>query len=435
MQIRYFFMVLLMGALLPLTAQEGVIGTDFANGWNNGDGIAFSPSFGGSLIGIRQASSNGTKFFRLYTGTDQLGPFGCTDTDWSAGDGFSYDNMPVCGSGAFSLDVTDAATDNYVFKSRNISDNDFIYFRVQGPIAEVILTQQLPSIDGNGEVPSNTPVQVASAALTVFPVGQVGYLRYSTDNFSSSTVIPMTISNLTGVSLLQATIPGQPDGTTVDYYVFTTGDAVAPAADGSDADYRTINADTNFGTNYSYTTNVALPVTYTSFTGQRQKADVVALTWATATEDQASHFVVECSADVGRTWMDRATVSAQNSPNGAAYAFTDHDAPEVDLSYRLRQTDADGSFQYSNIIPVPALQTAVRIWPQPAAGDRVNLSVPDQYLGGEATLINTVGRKISAFELNAARQEFKVAGLPAGMYLLQLSAPGGEQTVRRVVVR
>lgn len=435
MKTRYFFLALLIGALLPLTAQEGIIGADFANGWNNGDGVAFSASFGGSLIGIRQASSNGTKFFRLYTGNNQLGPFGCVDADWNGGEGHSYNDMPVCSNGAFFINVTDAATDNYVFKSRSATDNDFIYFHIEGAIAAVVLTQQMPSVDGNGDVPSDMPVQVASAALTAFPVGQVGYLRYSTDNFASSTVIPMTISNLTGVSILQATIPGQPDGTTVNYYVFTTGDAVAPAADGSDADYRTINADTNFGLNYSYTTNVVLPVSYTSFTGQRQKADVVDLAWSTATEDYASHFVVECSADAGRTWMERATISAQNSSDGAAYTFTDYDAPIVDLSYRLRQTDVDGSYQFSNIIPVAALNTAVRIWPQPAAGNQVNLSIPDQYLGGEAILINTVGRKLSTFPLSAARQQFDVASLPAGMYLLQLSGPGGEKTVRRVMVR
>lgn len=302
-------------------------------------------------------------------------------------------------------------------------------------MAAIAITQQMPSSNGDGEVPSDMDINVASLADINIPVGQGFYLRYTTEGFSTSTVLPMDIFCVAGNCTTVATIPGQPDGTTVDYYVFTSGDAIAPATDGSDADYRTINADTNGGANFSYTTNVALPFTYTSFTGQRLKADVVDLAWATASEDQASHFVVECSADAGYTWMDRATVSAQNRPDGATYAFTDHDAPVVDLNYRLRQTDADGSFQYSNIIPVPALHGLVRIWPQPAAGDRVNLSVPDQYLGGEAILINTVGRKLSAFPLSATQQEFKVAGLPAWMYLLQLSAPDGEKAVRRVIVR
>lgn len=435
MKLRYYFLVLLIGALIPLTAQEGIIGADFANGWNNGEGIAFTPSLGGSLIGVRQAAGNGTRFFRLYSGSNQLGPFGCVDADWNAGEGFSYNDMPVCGSGAFFIDVPDSANDYYVFKSRSLGDNDFIYFHLEGPVADIILTQQMPSPDGNGDVPPDEPIQVASATNIDLPVGQVGYLRYTTDGFASSTVIPMTIINPGGFSLLQATIPGQPDGTTVQYYVFTTGDAVAPESDGSDADYRTINADTNGGANYTYTTNVALPVSYTSFSGRREKASVVDLDWVTASEDQASHFVVECSADAGRTWMDRATVSAQNRLTGASYAFTDYDAPVVDLSYRLRQTDADGSYQFSEIIPVPAFKTDFRIWPQPAGGDRVNLSVPDQYLGGEAALINTVGRKISVFALSAAREEFNVTGLPAGIYLLRLAAPNGERTVRRVLVR
>ncbi|WP_020570706.1 T9SS type A sorting domain-containing protein [Neolewinella persica] len=445
MQKIYLLVLLLMGLTLPAFAQNGIIGQGFANGFSNPADIGFfDDSFGGSRILITQSTGTGDQYFRMvraWSGDNsEFAPQAscpANDQDVTALSGDVHNGVVSFGNcdKAFFINVPNT-TDNYVFKTPSPTGTmEFIYFRIEGAIASIILTQQMPSVNGTGEVPADMDIEVASLADINVPTGQGVYLRYTTNGFATSTVIPMTVLCVGGNCTPFATIPGQPDGTTVTYYVFTSGDAVAPATDGSDADYRTINADTNGGANFSYTTSSVLPVTYTSFTGQRQKADVVDLTWSTATEDQAGFFTVECSVDQGRTWMDRATVSAQNRPDGAIYTFTDLDAPVVDLSYRLRQTDADASYQYSNIIPVPALQASVRIWPQPVAGDRVNLSVPGQYQGGEATLINTVGRKISTFVLNAGRQDFNIAGLPAGMYLLQLSAPGGEQTVRRVLVR
>ncbi|MFK8162547.1 MAG: T9SS type A sorting domain-containing protein [Lewinella sp.] len=445
MQKFYFLVMLLMGLTLPVLAQNGIIGQGFANGFSNPADIGFfDDSFGDSRIRITQSTGTGNQFFRMvraWSGDNtEFAPQAtcpANDQDVTSLSGDVLDGVVSFGNcdKAFFIDVPNT-TDNYVFKTPSpTATMEFIYFRIEGPIASIILTQQMPSINGAGEVPANMDVQIASLADINVPTGQGVYLRYTTDGFATSTVIPMTVLCVSGNCTPFATIPGQPDGTTITYYVFTSGDAVLPAVDGSDADYRTINADTNGGANFSYTTSSALPVTYASFTGHREKADVVDLAWSTATEDQAGFFTVECSIDDGRIWMVRATVAAQNRPNGASYSFTDHGAPSTDLSYRLRQTDVDGSFQFSNIVPVPALQTIVRIWPQPAAGDRVNVSIPDQYLGGNATLMNTIGRKLSTFALNAAREEFNVGDLPAGMYLLQLSAPGGEQTVRRVLVR
>ena len=109
------------------------------------------------------------------------------------------------------------------------------------------------------------------------------------------------MTDLFGILLYDAVIPGHPDGTTVTYYLFSSGDGPnGPMADGSDADYKTINAETNGGNNFFYIADGALPVEYQAFNGRRQ-VDGVQLNWATNTEQNADFFEVQRSADGGRS--------------------------------------------------------------------------------------------------------------------------------------
>lgn len=411
-----------------LAAQNGIIGTGFSTGWTNpADVTGFSPSAGNSRILTTNANGTGNQFFRMVrffnADNSEFGPFGCTDTDWSTGEGFSYDNMPVCGSGAFFINAS-STTDNYVFKTPGPLENDFIYFVIEGPVASIFSTDQGPQPDPMGRVASNTPVLVISIVVQPdlitpdFNPGQTAYIRYTTDGFATSTVLPM--SGL-GSGLYEAIIPGFPSGTTVTYYTFTSGDGTgqAPQGDGSDADYRTINLDNNGGMNYTYTTDIALPVSYSSWTGERTDQGVD-LHWATATEYNASHFELECSEDQGRSWNLRTSLVAQNSTSGANYRYHDLGAPAGNLQYRLRQVDVDGTFNYSSILAIAGKtpSTEVRVWPQPSQGV-VNIDFPSQ--GTEALeLYNSTGQRVVRTIVNQSPAQLSTEGLPSGIYWLRV---------------
>ncbi len=76
------------------------------------------------------------------------------------------------------------------------------------------------------------------------------YLRYTTDNWSSSSIILCSFSGTTGTAI----IPGQSEGTNVDYYIFTT--VISNPV--SNFNLITINFDNNSGNNYSYSVSVPL---------------------------------------------------------------------------------------------------------------------------------------------------------------------------------
>lgn len=71
------------------------------------------------------------------------------------------------------------------------------------------------------------------------------YLRYSVDGWENTSQVEVTFSGNEG----EATLPGQPEETTVSYYVYSTG-ANNPQ---SDLSLKTINYDINGGDNYTYT--------------------------------------------------------------------------------------------------------------------------------------------------------------------------------------
>lgn len=127
----------------------------------------------------------------------------------------------------------------YAFKW-NGNDRGVI-FQLDGPAASVVGVNASPS-----PVTSLDAVNVTAQLNTILPAGQGVWLRFSTDNFATSSVLRMN----GGGTTYTTQIPARPVGTTVTYYVFTSGDVggITPA----DADLMTINANTNGGANFSY---------------------------------------------------------------------------------------------------------------------------------------------------------------------------------------
>lgn len=104
--------------------------------------------------------------------------------------------------------------------------------------------------------------------------------------------------------------------------------------------------------NFTYTIpNKTLPVKLISFDATLNNKTKVDLKWATATEENVSHFVVERSTD-GVNYSDAGLVFAVgNSTQKVNYNLAD-DISNVDAAviyYRLCSVDVDGKFSYSDV--------------------------------------------------------------------------------------
>lgn len=173
-----------------------------------------------------------------------------------------------------------------------------------------------------------------------------------------------------------------------------------------------------------------LPVQLTSFTATR-RTDSVHITWATASELGSARFVVERSRD-GRSFAPVAGVTAQgHSTLAHTYATLDRAAPAGCLYYRLRQVDTDSTVAYS---PTVAVATTADAAPELVLAP----SPTHDYLGlltelATAYVVRTaLGQEVLSGTTHAGTTTLAVAGLPAGVYLLELHTDAG-RVVRRFV--
>jgi hypothetical protein len=227
--------------------QSSLNSGDFSGGtW--GSGQAMSASAGGSLIITKGVTTAGDKYFRFFGDGSPCGEYQPN----ANGDFFVHNTVVTspnanCGnSNAWRINVPTVSS-NVVFKTDGGNDgiDRSIAFVIQGAVRSISST--------SSSIPTPTylqsPVITAIMGVGTLNTGQGVYLRYSTNNFATSTVVEMSFSSGTSYT---ASIPAQTTGTVVTYYMFTSGNGLSIS--GANADFYTINLLNNSGSNYSYTT-------------------------------------------------------------------------------------------------------------------------------------------------------------------------------------
>jgi len=99
----------------------------------------------------------------------------------------------------------------------------------------------------------------------------------------------------------------------------------------------------------SYTSYSALPVNLVSFIARKLLNSSVQLEWTTASEINNSHFTVEKSFDAVDWQIVEEISGAGNSTSVNHYQTIDNNPLPGISYYRLKQTDFDGTFEYSPI--------------------------------------------------------------------------------------
>ncbi|MFN3852704.1 MAG: immunoglobulin domain-containing protein, partial [Spirosomataceae bacterium] len=225
-------------------------GDGWGSGWSNND--FFSATGFGNTFGktYQNTSGAGNRYFRLFTSWNsqnrEHGPSGANDIQVSIG---SPINLETGSSKAYFINVANSSN-NYVFRTPNgdgISNTPrLVVFEIQGSVRSISSVSQLPTASN---VKSCNQVTITANTGTNLPNGQGVYLRYATSsNFANSVVVPMTNSSTGNYS---GTITAHPVGTTVYYYLFTSGSGLTISP--TDSDWFTINGNNNNGSNYSYT--------------------------------------------------------------------------------------------------------------------------------------------------------------------------------------
>ena len=177
-----------------------------------------------------------------------------------------------------------------------------------------------------------------------------------------------------------------------------------------------------------------LPITLLDFKATAASESVL-LNWATASEENASHFEIESSPDATH-FMTMGTVLAHgNSSQPLVYSFTDKYPVDGTIYYRLKMVDIDGSYTYSPVRAVKYLQPRqVNIWPNPASNTDVLIARPENFTGEiELIIFNMENQIIYSDKTSLDKITIPAGKLIMGNYTIMMKS-GNEVIYGKLVI-
>lgn len=183
--------------------------------------------------------------------------------------------------------------------------------------------------------------------------------------------------------------------------------------------------------------NNPLPVQLVLFDAALNKENAAICEWVTASEINNDFFTLERSRD-GLHFEELGRVDgAGNSTQALQYTFTDPTPFNGVTYYRLRQTDFDGQFSYSEIKTVRLQRAGLQLYPNPAS-DRVWISIGEVEVEEvRIVLVDATGRvtrqvQVSGLE-GATHLPLDLSGLSKGVYQVMVAYGNTTETSRLVV--
>ncbi|MFT6282636.1 MAG: hypothetical protein ACJA0U_002773 [Salibacteraceae bacterium] len=177
---------------------------------------------------------------------------------------------------------------------------------------------------------------------------------------------------------------------------------------------------------------VPLPIDLLSFNANVINEKSVRLDWQTASETNNDFFTIECSVD-GKNWEEVIKINgAENSSSLLDYTTIDN-SPYFNISYyRLKQTDFDGNYSYSEIRSVNIKNTATTIYPNPTK-DQITIEGIQSELE-QIRIFNTIGQDVTSCIIMIERNETKLivdlSSLSVGIYYVKTVS-----SVKKVIKR
>ena len=188
--------------------------------------------------------------------------------------------------------------------------------------------------------------------------------------------------------------------------------------------------------------DVPLPVELSSFTAN-VNGNTVELNWQTATERNNYGFEIQRRKDGNEEWAKIGFVEgAGNSNSPKTYSFTDKVNTNGKYSYRLKQIDLDGSYEYSNVVEIN-IGVADKFellpnYPNPFnPTTKIKYAIPTE-MHVTLNVYDVLGRKVATLvnkKQNAGNYEvvFNAGNLPSGIYFAKITA-GTYSAVRKMML-
>ncbi len=180
-----------------------------------------------------------------------------------------------------------------------------------------------------------------------------------------------------------------------------------------------------------------IPVELTSFVANNDRNNVT-LNWATATEVNNSGFQIERKLNGTSEWTNVSFVSGKGtSTERNNYSYMDKSLTVGKYSYRLKQVDLDGTYEYSPVIEVdvnaPDEFTLYQNYPNPFnPTTTIEYSLPEKS-DVTISIYSAIGELVKTLvngtiESGYHKITFNAADLTSGTYIYQIKAVGNGRT-------
>ncbi|HVO73208.1 MAG TPA: CHRD domain-containing protein [Ignavibacteriaceae bacterium] len=184
-----------------------------------------------------------------------------------------------------------------------------------------------------------------------------------------------------------------------------------------------------------------VPVELTSFSASMDGKNVL-LSWTTATETNNLGFDIE--KQIGTVWQKIGFVKGKGTTtNLQSYSFSEKNISAGRYSYRLKQIDFDGSFEYSSVINVnvgtPLTFRMSQNYPNPFNPSTIiNFQIPER-TNVSLKVFDILGREVLTLldevkEPGIYNVTFNAAGFSSGVYIYRLSTGTGNISVKKMTL-
>jgi hypothetical protein len=191
------------------------------------------------------------------------------------------------------------------------------------------------------------------------------------------------------------------------------------------------------------TADTPVPVEFTSFT-YTANGNNVTLQWETATETNNLGFEVQRKSLDSDYEIIGFVSGSGTTTEPRTYFFNDSKIPNGQYTYRLKQSDYNGTFSFSDEIIVeveaPAEYSLEQNYPNPFnPSTNINFSLAEAGLV-KMVVYDMLGQKVSVIvdefrEAGYHTVTFNASNLPSGLYFYTLESPQFKQTKKMLLTK
>jgi len=185
------------------------------------------------------------------------------------------------------------------------------------------------------------------------------------------------------------------------------------------------------------------PVELTSFTATSQNKQVT-LNWATATEINNNGFEIQRSTANSEFITVGFVRGNGTTTNQSEYTYVDKNISDGNYSYRLKQIDYNGMYEYSDIIEVDVRSldnySLEQNYPNPFNPSTKIAYVLKEKANVKILVMNALGEEVAVLVNQTQEQgyhqlDFNASNLPSGIYFYSLQTDNFSETKKMLLMK